>query len=580
MVVGSAASPCAFSQTYLTFQLAEFLTPRCKWCVTINQAGKLFIVMIVHTACVTERLGGETILTEILLRVSFVECFDIGSKVGKNVYCRFDETCTSVSCCVDLKLFIYRHTLTAFVRYDPCDLELTLGFNKWTASFKVLEEDFTVEDSVLLSTDVNALNVVRLMLDFKIHRTTNAIVLKAQIENFIENIFGNEFELFDICTTGLELSFGPYYIEIYRLNPPIVIPIGPIPLTFMFGVDGHYGATFNCRLCFMTMKATAKVVPRIGSSVWGSVGVSILVLRAELRLTGYLLTTSFPTIVTIEFKKFPLEVRARMDLNLIPLRIELRALLIFRFCIYIPWKGKKCWKKTLLNFLLWHYQTKAINKNLINYNDAEPDLTAPDFGWYSQAECSNCDTPEKRRRRRSVVSSNGACNVAQIEGRDYTEPAFNIEFGVADDRSEVELSYCVGTFSGGCDVVDNEPLGGASTVVVRRMVHSIRLYFRVKAKNSMGLSTMTSCELPTYDMTLPEGRITADFSSTSHPELLQGSALALDDSVIVTQKISAGYGKGSHGTHIVDWQSVESVKAVSVNTGHDPNGLQNLQHFT
>ena len=57
--------------------------------------------------------------------------------------------------------------------------------------------------------------------------------------------------------------------------------------------------------------------------------------------------------------------------------------------------------------------------------------------------------------------------MAQIEGRDYTEPAFNIEFGVADDRSEVELSYCVGTFSGGCDVVDNEPLGGASTVVVR-----------------------------------------------------------------------------------------------------------------
>lgn len=81
-----------------------------------------------------------------------------------------------------------------------------------------------------------------------------------------------------------------------------------------------------------------------------------------------------------------------MDLNLIPLRIELRALLIFRFCIYIPWKGKKCWKKTLLNFLLWHYQTKAINKNLINYNDAEPDLTAPDFGWYSQAVNDDTDT--------------------------------------------------------------------------------------------------------------------------------------------------------------------------------------------
>ena len=76
-------------------------------------------------------------------------------------------------------------------------------------------------------------------------------------------------------------------------------------------------------------------------------------------------------------------------------------------------------------------------------------------------------TPESGRRRRAIGSSSGACQVVQLEGRDYTDPAFNIEFGVADDRSEVELSYCVGTFSGGCDVVDNEPLGGASTVVAR-----------------------------------------------------------------------------------------------------------------
>ena len=76
--------------------------------------------------------------------------------------------------------------------------------------------------------------------------------------------------------------------------------------------------------------------------------------------------------------------------------------------------------------------------------------------------------PDKsERRRRAVGSSSGACQVVQLEGRDYTDPAFNIEFGVADDRSEVELTYCVGTFSGGCDVVDNEPLGGASTVIAR-----------------------------------------------------------------------------------------------------------------
>jgi len=72
-----------------------------------------------------------------------------------------------------------------------------------------------------------------------------------------------------------------------------------------------------------------------------------------------------------------------MDLNLVPLRIELRAMLIFRFCIKIPWVGRKCWNKKLINVLLWHYQTRTINKNILNYNDAEPDKTAPDFGWYN-----------------------------------------------------------------------------------------------------------------------------------------------------------------------------------------------------
>ena len=75
--------------------------------------------------------------------LTLTECFHIGSRVGKNVYCRFDKTCTTVRCCVDLKLFIYQHTLTAYVRYDACNLELTIGLNKWSTSFKVLGEDFS-----------------------------------------------------------------------------------------------------------------------------------------------------------------------------------------------------------------------------------------------------------------------------------------------------------------------------------------------------------------------------------------------------------------------------------------------------
>ena len=58
------------------------------------------------------------------------------------------------------------------------------------------------------------------------------------------------------------------------------------------------------------------------------------------------------------------------------------------------------------------------------------------------------------------------------------------------------------------------------------------------AKNSMGSTSTISCELPTYDMTLPEGRITASVGSTSYPEALRGSTLALDDSVLIVQMVA------------------------------------------
>ena len=32
---------------------------------------------------------------------------------------------------------------------------------------------------------------------------------------------------------------------------------------------------------------------------------------------------------------------------------------------------------------------------------------------------------------------------------------------VEDDKSQVDMTYCVGTFSGGCDVINNRELGGA-----------------------------------------------------------------------------------------------------------------------
>ena len=64
----------------------------------------------------------------------------------------------------------------------------------------------------------------------------------------------------------------------------------------------------------------------------------------------------------------------------------------------------------------------------------------------------------------------------QLEGRDYTDPAFSLEFGVADDHSEVTLSCCIGTFSGGCDVVADMKLGGESSIIARVCDHDGNQY--------------------------------------------------------------------------------------------------------
>ena len=40
----------------------------------------------------------------------------------------------------------------------------------------------------------------------------------------------------------------------------------------------------------------------------------------------------------------------------------------------------------------------------------------------------------RRRKRATAIATTNRCNVEQIPNRDYTEPAYNIELDVNDDR--------------------------------------------------------------------------------------------------------------------------------------------------
>ena len=53
----------------------------------------------------------------------------------------------------------------------------------------------------------------------------------------------------------------------------------------------------------------------------------------------------------------------------------------------------------------------------------------------------------------------------------------------------------------------------------------------------MGLGAHATCELDTYDMTSPSGRIGSEYKSTSNPNVLHGSLLVVDDSPIVDNQV-------------------------------------------
>lgn len=51
-----------------------------------------------------------------------------------------------------------------------------------------------------------------------------------KIETAIQDIFGNEFSLTDMCMRGSDLWFGPTEVEIF--SGFFIIPLGPIPVPF------------------------------------------------------------------------------------------------------------------------------------------------------------------------------------------------------------------------------------------------------------------------------------------------------------------------------------------------------------
>ena len=72
-----------------------------------------------------------------------------------------------------------------------------------------------------------------------------------------------------------------------------------------FGASYFLGIDVGVGLRVMSMVADANITPYAGIRVWGGASIGF-VLYAEVRLTGYILDTRFPTYAELDFSRFPI----------------------------------------------------------------------------------------------------------------------------------------------------------------------------------------------------------------------------------------------------------------------------------
>ncbi|XP_067658325.1 uncharacterized protein [Haliotis asinina] len=342
---------------------------------------------------------------------------------------------------------------------------------------------------------------------------------------------------------------------------------GIVPMTFDFGIGASFGIKFAVGAQVLALKAKGQVTPYVGAHAWGELGVGF-VLYGKLRLEGYLLTLAFPTVAEIQFSKWPLSVRVIMDLEFVPIELSLYGIVTLEVDIKIAKITK-----VLFQAKIFGYTCPVISTRIFDLGTHKEDDTPPHFLHYIQHKS------DRRRRARGKTES---CFVRQVPGKDYTEPTVEVAAAGVEDRGIVDLYLEAGTQPGLDDVIAKVKLGGPSLVITHELKpHGVPLYFTILGVNHGDLETPITCSIPTYDITPPGGRLTADFLTTSNPSELRASLVVYEDSVLNITNIGVGVGKGMYADEIVPFSNIDlrSGETKHYDPSSDETGEIALTHF-
>ncbi|XP_072033446.1 LOW QUALITY PROTEIN: uncharacterized protein [Amphiura filiformis] len=395
-------------------------------------------------------------------------------------------------------------------------------------------------EAMLDLQNIDPLKALEVMREF---RKLFRVLIEEVVDAVTSGKAGDIFQSFDVKLSGT-ITFPRKETTFFEVNFGILVG-GFIWIGLYAGAGGFFGMDITVGVGIITMTAEGTVTPKAGAFLKAGARVCIAILCGELELNAAILNVQFPTTAEIGFSKFPLDVGIRMNAKIVPLTITLYG----KVTLKLIFKTRTLYKKKI-----WQYKTPAIEGEIFNIHTKDPDKSPPQF-------MESTTSVSRKRQTGGVVEPNPTreCRVEQVPGLDYTEPAFQLEIAAGDDKSIVTFTYSVGSVPGGTDVVNADEFGGPSAIIVHDLKGGLPLYFTVTASNSGGGTSSVTCDIPTYDVTLPAGRIDPAFYRSSHPYILEATAVVHDDSEILTEQEAVGFGPGIWGDQIVPWTDAEKT---------------------
>lgn len=199
--------------------------------------------------------------------------------------------------------------------------------------------------------------------------------------------------------------------------------------------------------------------------------------------------------------------------------------------------------------ILWQYLIPSVDRNEFRYEGTTVDPTPPSF-------------------KRLLYSNSTTCHVRQLSGRSYTTPAFELEFLLSEPQGVPNISYRVGTYKEGRDVIDEIEMAGERLVIPHALLPAQEMHVTIVATNQNSESMVGSCSMPVYDRSPPLARIQPIKTHTSNPNefvvlLTLFDEFGLED----MQQVAIGTVAGQQGTDIVDWQPVNTADINTPPTG-------------